>query len=77
MIDNAREAGQVLVRFVVGANGKVEQNTFEILRYTHVDFIPPTRTMLFACVLRPGRLDGVPVRVRVEMPVIFALRVLH
>ncbi len=65
--------GSVLVQFVVETDGSVGRETIEILSSTHELFVAPAKATVAQCYYRPGHIDGVPVRVLVQLPVIFAL----
>jgi TonB family protein len=63
--------GNVLVRFITEQDGYVLREFIEVVRSTHEDFVNPAVGMIARCRFRPGRVEGEPVRVMVEMPIIF------
>jgi serine/threonine-protein kinase len=65
--------GRVLLQFVVETDGRVRPETVEVIESTHALFEAPAETTIAQCFFRPGRVDGVPVRVLVQMPIDFTL----
>lgn len=66
-------SGAVLARFIVGANGRVEDDVL-ILSSTSPDFTSAVRTFLRRARYRPARVGGDPVRQLVEQRFVFELR---
>jgi TonB family protein len=73
LLQEANIEGQVLLRFVVEADGHVLDEHIETLAATHRAFEGPARQMISRCAFRPGRVRANAVRVLVEMPVIFTI----
>ena len=66
--------GEVLLQFVVEIDGHVRLESIETLRLTRERFEAPAEAMIAQCRFRPGRIAGVPVRVLVQMPIMFRLQ---
>jgi hypothetical protein len=66
-----RRGGTVSVQFIVGLEGRIEPETVAFLEPRRPDLESRARRLLLACLYRPGRLAGKPVRVRVDMQVEF------
>ena len=73
MMRQAGIEGQVLLRFIVEADGHVLTENIETLSTSHRAFEGPARKMIALCLFRPGRVRANAVRVLVQMPVIFSL----
>jgi len=73
MMQQANLDGQVLLQFIVEANGHVKRQTIEIMSATHKAFEGPARDMIQRCLFRPGKVRATSVRVLVQMPVVFVL----
>ncbi len=73
MMQQANIQGQVLLQFVVETDGHVRSGTIETLSSTHRAFERPARDMISKCLFRPGRVRASPVRVLVQMPIVFNL----
>jgi len=73
MLRQANIEGQVLLRFIVEADGHVLSEHIETLSSSHRAFDGPATEMVSACLFRPGRVRATAVRVLVEMPIIFSL----
>lgn len=73
LLQEANIEGQVLLRFVVEADGHVMNDHIETLSSTHRAFEGPARDMLSRCLFRPGRVRASAVRVLVQLPVIFTI----
>jgi len=65
--------GQVVVECVIDTLGRAERGSIRVLSSTHVLFEAPAREAVAASVFRPARLDGRPVRVRVQLPLTFRM----
>ena len=72
-MSQANIEGEVLLQFVVETDGRVKRQTIEVVRSTHWAFDAPAKAMIAACIFRPGMVRTTPVRVLVQMPLIFAL----
>ncbi|NIM49697.1 MAG: TonB family protein [Gemmatimonadales bacterium] len=73
MMQQANIEGQVLLQFVVETDGRVKSENIETITSTHKAFEGPARDMIGKCLFRPGRVRANPVRVLVQMPIIFNL----
>jgi protein TonB len=60
--------GEVVVWFVVDAQGRVEADDLRIVRETQAGFASATRTLVRRMRFEPARRNGRPVRVWVEQP---------
>lgn len=65
--------GYARVRFVVGANGRAELETLEVLDATHPAFVEAVRAVLPRLRFAPAKLGRESVRQLVEIPFGFAL----
>lgn len=65
--------GEVLVRFIVDAAGRVEAASIEIASASHLLFGDAVRRWLLLTRYRPAEVSGTPVRQRVEQRVEFQL----
>jgi protein TonB len=74
MMQQASISGQVLLQFVVETDGHVKPESIETLSSSNRAFEIPAREMIAKCLFRPGRVRASPVRVLVQMPVIFNLQ---
>ena len=69
----AGTSGRVVVSFIIGADGRVEATSMAVVFATDEGFVPPTLETIRSCRFQPGQLNGVPVRVRVQMPINFSV----
>ena len=74
MMQQASIEGQVLLQFVVEVDGHVKGDNIEVLQASHRAFEGPARDMISRCLFRPGRVRAKPVRVLVQMPIVFHLQ---
>jgi protein TonB len=74
MMQQANIQGQVLLQFVVETDGHVKDDNIEILSSSHRAFEGPAKDMISKCLFRPGRVRASPVRVLVQMPIVFNLQ---
>lgn len=74
MMQQASIEGQVLLQFVVEVDGHVKGDNIEVLQSSHRAFENPARDMISRCLFRPGRVRAKPVRVLVQMPIVFHLQ---
>lgn len=65
--------GQVQVRYIVDARGRVEPGSIQVLSTTHKLFAEAVREALLNSRFRPAEAGGHPVRQLVEQPFIFKL----
>jgi TonB family protein len=65
--------GQVVVRYIVDARGRVEPGSIQILSTTHKLFADAVREALLEARYRPAEAGGHPVRQLVEQPFMFKL----
>lgn len=70
----SRIEGDVRVRFIVGADGRVEMASLEILDSTHPAFEESVRAILPRLRFSPARVGREPVRQMVEIPFGFRLQ---
>ena len=73
MLRAASVEGEVLVRFIVDAEGRVERSSLEIVRTTHALFAESVRRWLPATRYAPAELGGAKVRQLVEQRIEFRL----
>jgi protein TonB len=73
MMQQANIEGQVLLQFVVETDGHVTSGSIETMSSSHRAFEGPARDMIARCLFRPGRVRASPVRVLVQMPILFTL----
>jgi TonB family protein len=69
----SRTEGSVVVDFVVGVDGRVEDNSITVIESPHRDFERAAEELIRSSVYRPGRTGGTTVRVRVQQRVSFRL----
>ena len=75
--DNLRQAGiegRVVVEAVIDTTGRAERTGLRILSSSHALFEPEASALVLGSRYRPARFGGRPVRVRILVPVVFALR---
>jgi protein TonB len=65
--------GQVIVRYIVDARGRVEPGSIQILSSTHKLFADAVREALLDARYRPAEAGGHPVRQLVEQPFMFKI----
>jgi len=73
MLRQAGIEGEVVIECVIDTLGRTEPGSIRVLSSTHILFERPARDVIAASVFRPARLDGRPVRVRVQLPIIFRM----
>jgi protein TonB len=66
--------GSVTLEAVVGTDGKIEPRSIRVVESTHPGFEPAAAEMLLATVFRPGRINGQPVRVLIQLPIVFQFK---
>jgi protein TonB len=66
--------GSVLVDAVLDTLGRVEPTSVRVVRGAHALFDAEAMAMVLGSRYRAGRMDGRAVRVRIQVPVAFALR---
>jgi TonB family protein len=66
--------GSVTLGAVVGTDGKIEPWSIRVVESTHPGFEPAAAEMLLATVFRPGKINGQPVRVLIQLPIAFHLQ---
>ncbi|HTR76494.1 MAG TPA: TonB family protein [Gemmatimonadaceae bacterium] len=69
----ANVEGEVLVSFVVEANGRADMSTFKVVKTTQDLFTDAVRSHLPDMTFSPAEIAGHAVRQRVEMPFVFTL----
>lgn len=70
----AGRQGWVVLRFVVGGDGRPEPESILVLAVSDSAFVPAARATIEKAVYRPGEVDSVAVRVLVVQPVTFQLQ---
>ncbi|UCG86310.1 MAG: M56 family metallopeptidase [Gemmatimonadota bacterium] len=73
LLQQAGIEGHVLLQGIVGLDGMIEPGSVEILESTHEAFELPSKSLLERTVFRPGKVDGKPVRVLIQLPIQFTL----
>jgi protein TonB len=66
--------GRVVVEVVLDTLGRAEPQTLRIATSAHLLFDAEASAVVLGSRYRPGRVAGRPVRVRIRVPVSFALR---
>lgn len=66
--------GRTLVEVVIDTAGRAERGSIRVVSSTHALFAPAASALVLGSRYRPGRVAGRPVRVRIVVPVMFALR---
>jgi periplasmic protein TonB len=67
----ANTGGTVQLQFVIGANGKVEPNTIEVLETPVPALAAAAKTVAEKMEFVPGKKDGAAVRTRVQLPITY------
>lgn len=65
--------GRVTVRYIVGADGKVEETTIQVLNSTNKAFEAPAIEAIRKSNFKPAKIKGTPVRQLVEQVVRFTI----
>jgi TonB family protein len=68
-----RVSGSVMASFVVGADGRVDPGSIQIVNSPNPGFNAPTQSVLRRARFRPATVKGQPVRVQVTMPISWTL----
>jgi TonB family protein len=71
-LSNTRVTGQVMARFLVLEDGRVDPASITISSASHEEFRSPVLELLPLFHFRPARIKGRPVKVWVEQPFTFA-----
>ena len=66
--------GRVVLRFILGIDGRPEPNTVHVVSADDPGFIYPAQVALMTSRFRPGKVRGQPVRVLVNLPFDFKIR---
>ena len=66
--------GRVVLEAVVDTAGRVERGSLRVVSSTHALFVPEASALVMGSRYRPARFGGAAVRVRIQVPVIFALK---
>jgi protein TonB len=74
LLRSAGIEGRVVVEAVLDTLGRVERGSLRIVSSTHALFVPEASALVLGSRYRPGRFGGTAVRVRIQVPVNFALR---
>jgi TonB family protein len=70
----ARIEGRVILRYIVGTDGRVEGGSVQVLSSTRKEFEEPAIEAIRQSTFRPAKLKGVAVRQMVEQVVRFTLK---
>ena len=73
MLRSANVAGEVLAQFVVDTTGRVEMNTFKVLKEDHPLFTQAVKTSLQGARFLPAEVGGRKVKQLVQQPFQFSL----
>jgi protein TonB len=73
MLKSANVSGEVLAQFVVDTMGRVEMNTFKVLKEDHPLFTQAVKTSLQGARFLPAEVGGRKVKQLVQQPFQFAL----
>lgn len=68
-----RVSGRVMASFVVGADGRVDPSSIQIVNSPNPGFNAPTQSVLRRARFRPATVKGQAVRVQVTMPISWTL----
>ena len=63
----------MLLELVIDTTGHAERGSIRVLSSTHQLFEGPAREVAQASLFSPGRIQGRPVRVRVQLPINFSI----
>jgi protein TonB len=74
LLRSAGIEGRVVVEAVLDTLGRVERGSLRIVSSTHALFVPEASALVLGSRYRPARFGGMAVRVRIQVPVDFALR---
>jgi TonB family protein len=73
-LKNDQQRGEVVARFVVDVNGRVDMDTFEVVSSTDPRFVQAVRDAVSLTRFVPAELGGRKVKQVVQVPFIFAVR---
>ena len=65
--------GRVMIEFVIDTLGRAERNSMRVINSFHNLAEQPAKETVQSCRFRPGRIQGRAVRVRVQIPINFAI----
>lgn len=74
ILRQAGTEGRVVVEAVIDTTGRAERDGLRVVSSTHPLFAPEASALVLGSRYRPARFGGRPVRVRIMVPVEFALR---
>jgi protein TonB len=74
LLRRAGVEGRVVVEAVVDTSGDVVRGSLRVVSSSHALFVPEATALVRGSHYRPARFGGRPVRVRIQVPVTFALR---
>jgi protein TonB len=74
LLRSAGIEGRVVVEAVLDTAGRVERGSLRIVSSTHALFVPEASALVLGSRYRPARFGGMVVRVRIQVPVNFAIR---
>jgi TonB family protein len=67
-------AGEVIVTFIIGTDGRPDMSSVEVLSTSNPAFVQPALRGMPRMRFRPAALDGMPVRVKVTLPIYWVLQ---
>jgi protein TonB len=73
LLKDAGIEGTVRIQVVIGVDGHPEPGTLRVVSSTNGAFEKAARDAVLGSVFRPGRMRGQPVRVLVEIPIVFSI----
>ena len=73
MLRQAGVEGQVVLDFVIDTTGHVEPASVRIISTAHSLFDSAARDVILGSVYTPARVQGAPVRVRVQQSLLFSI----
>jgi protein TonB len=73
MLKSQNVEGEVLAQFVVDTSGRVEMNTFKVLKSSHELFTQSVRQSLQSARYLPAEVGGKHVKQLVQQPFVFGL----
>jgi protein TonB len=74
LLRQAGVEGRVVVEAVIDTTGRAERDGLRVVSSSHALFTPEASALVLGSRYRPARFGGRPVRVRILVPVAFALR---
>jgi protein TonB len=69
MLQDAGIEGQTVVQFVISSDGRVDPATVRVIQTSHEQFAQATINAVERFRFKPGRYQGKPVPVLIQLPV--------